>query len=564
MHTDDLTVDEFVERASAALTHGELFAVEEYCRAVIAADPLDVRARQLLGVALTQRGQAEEAVELLETAAGFIGPLTVETFAVYNNLANARRAAKQLEAAEELYKELAVLVPDEWQVWHNYGLTLKDLGREGEAIAHLRRAVALAPDYGPNHGVLGHLLHNLGRLRSADAALRRCIALGYHDVNVWTLIGNNHRWLGEMDRAEEALVRAVEMTEGAETVNNMAILLSQQGKFDQALEYYDRAVAADPENQLWRANRGFSRLAAGDLDAGWTGWEHGLRPGGARGQERPLNVPRWTPDDRDVRVICYREQGVGDEILFASCLPDLAQAARAVVYECDPRLVSLFTRSFPQIEVRAQSLHRFLGETMSDFDTSIPCGSLPLHFRPTVQSFPDRTSFLVADPERVAHWRGQLGPGPKVAISWRSKIKTAERRMEYTRLIDDWERILSVAVTWVNVQYDDCERELRDAERKFEITIHRDDAIDYLNDFEEIAAILSACDLVVAPRNAVAMLAGALGVPTVMMGNRWDWSDLGTDTSPWFPSVELVYRHLGEEWDEVIARAAARVRELVA
>jgi hypothetical protein len=67
---------------------------------------------------------------------------------------------------------------------------------------------------------------------------------------------------------------------------------------------------------------------------------------------------------------------------------------------------------------------------------------------------------------------------------------------------------------------------------------------------------------VLAPRNAVAMLGGALGVPTVMMGNRWDWSDLGTDTCPWLPSVTLVYRELHQEWDDVLATAARRVHAL--
>ena len=83
-----------------------------------------------------------------------------------------------------------------------------------------------------------------------------------------------------------------------------------------------------------------------------------------------------------------------------------------------------------------------------------------------------------------------------------------------------------------------------------------------MNDFEEIAALTACLDLVVAPRNAVAMLAGGLGAPTVMMGNRWDWSDLGTDTSPWFPSIRLVYRHLGEDWDAVVRTAAQHVSEI--
>jgi hypothetical protein len=281
-----------------------------------------------------------------------------------------------------------------------------------------------------------------------------------------------------------------------------------------------------------------------------------------------LGVDRWTPEDTDCRVICFREQGVGDEILFASCLPDLRASVRELVYESDTRLVTLFSRSFPDIEVRAQTYHPGLGETMSDFDRMIAIGSLPTHFRPTLESFPrDRTSFIVADPERVDAWHARLamaGDGPRVAFSWRSKIKTAERRLEYTRLIDDWGPIFAIpGITWVSVQYDECERELRDAEDRFGVTIHRWDDVDYMNDFEEVAAMMRACDLVVSPRNAVAMLGGGLGVPTVMMGNRWDWSDLGTDTSPWFPSIELVYRHLGDDWDGVIRHAAARVAELV-
>jgi len=97
------------------------------------------------------------------------------------------------------------------------------------------------------------------------------------------------------------------------------------------------------------------------------------------------------------------------------------------------------------------------------------------------------------------------------------------------------------------------------AERKFGVQIHRWDWLDLMNDFEEVAALMQCLDLVVAPRSAVSMLAGGLGVRTVMMGNRWDWSDLGSDTSPWFPTIQLVFRHLGDEWDPVLATAAVTV-----
>ena len=172
-----------------------------------------------------------------------------------------------------------------------------------------------------------------------------------------------------------------------------------------------------------------------------------------------------------------------------------------VVIECDQRLVSLFQRSFPDAEVRAQSLDSLLRETMHDFDYAIPAGSLPQWFRPALDAFPDRSSFVVADPERVDAWRARLaeiGPGPYAGMSWRSRLNTAERRLEYTRL-DEWGPILSVpGVTWVNLQYDDCERELAAAERTFGVTLHRWEWLDLMNDFEEMAALTTALDLVVA------------------------------------------------------------------
>ena len=107
-------------------------------------------------------------------------------------------------------RQLVAVAPREWQPWHNLGQVLKDLQRYDEAVGALRRAVALAPEYGPNHGVLGEVLNKLGRLRSADASLRRCIELGWDtDVNLWTILGNNHRMLGELAEAIECLERAL-------------------------------------------------------------------------------------------------------------------------------------------------------------------------------------------------------------------------------------------------------------------------------------------------------------------------------------------------------------------
>jgi tetratricopeptide (TPR) repeat protein len=526
---------------------------------------------QRLGAALAARGgddDLDEAITLLQRAVALTGAPTERNAGLHNNLGNALRRAKQTAAAEQVLHELVTAVPRDWQAWHNIGQLYNEQGRYDEAAGALRRSVALEPTYAESHAVLGAVLINVGRLNAAVASLRRALELGGNEYQSYSYLGIVHRQLGDLREAERCFRIALERLPNVPAAHsNLAVVLTQMGRFGEAAAAHDRAVALAPDDVSLVANRAYSALTAGDIPAAWEGWEHSTGQG-PRGREREVAVPRWRGEDlSDQTVMVYREQGVGDEVLFASCYPDLIEAAGRVVIETDPRVASLFARSFPRATVRAQTVDAGWRERLAepDFDVAVPCGSLPTVFRRTLADFPDRESYLVADPELVVKWGERLAtaPGPRVGISWRSKLMTAERRLEYTRLAE-WERVFGVAgASFFNLQYDECERDLADAQRRFGVAVQQFDDVDYMNDFETVAAIIANLDLVIAPRNAVAMLAGALGVPTVMMGNRWDWSDLGTDTCPWLPSVTLVFRELGQEWDRVLATAARRVEDLV-
>jgi hypothetical protein len=312
-----------------------------------------------------------------------------------------------------------------------------------------------------------------------------------------------------------------------------------------------------------RAYRGHVLLAAGRLAEGWEEWEHGFEEG-LRGRPRALGVPRWTRADSDARVLVYREQGIGDELMLASCYPDIIAAARDVIIECDPRLISLFARSFPQAQVRAPTLDASGQETIHDYERAIPAGSLPRLFRQDVDAFPQRRVTVSADPDRINRWHEVLqaaGPGPYIGIAWRSKVMTAERRREYTRL-EEWDRIFAVPnITWINLQYDDCEQELRLAEQRFGIQLHRWETLDLMNDLDEVAALTTNLDLVVAPRNAVSMLSGALGIDTITLANSYAWPDLGTRRLPWLPAVRMMYRRPNEQWAPVLSAVADSIAE---
>ncbi|HYH39447.1 MAG TPA: tetratricopeptide repeat protein, partial [Azospirillum sp.] len=269
--------------------------------------------------------------------------------------------------------------------------------------------------------------------------------------------------------------------------------------------------------------------------------------------------PLW--DGRDLagkRLFVWKEQGIGDEIMFASCVPDLTASNARVTLECSPKLQPLFQRSFPFATVVTPGT--VPDEERDDFDVHLPIGSLPRYYRRSLADFPDH-SFLVPDPERVATWRRrleELGPGPYVGISWRGRIQTVSRSHHYTR-IEEWEPILRTpGVVFVNMQYDDAAEETARIREAFGVTLHTLPGIDMWNDLDNVAALLKALDLLISAGTAVMSIAGGVGLPTWLLwvDNVENWPCLGTDRLPWYPTMRLFSRTLKQPWTQVTQRIA--------
>ena len=80
-----------------------------------------------------------------------------------------------------------------------------------------------------------------------------------------------------------------------------------------------------------------------------------------------------------------------------------------------------------------------------------------------------------------------------------------------------------------------------------------------------LAALIAACDVVVTVSNTTAHLAGALGVPTLLMlpysrGSLWYWHE-GRDDSPWYPSIRIVRQRSPGDWDDVVRRVVVEVQQ---
>lgn len=543
-----------VELAVARYRNGDRDEAERLCRAALAIDPTHPRGLHLLGILLRRRGEEGEAARQLARAVA-ADPANGAAWAA---LGAARSALGQ--PAEAAVRRALRLEPPSAALRAQLASVLTGLGRAEEALPHRRAALALDPAAPDALGNLGNLLLALDRFAEASAVTRRALVLSGALAALWTSLGCAEEGMGRLAEAEDCHRRALMLDRRlAQAWSNLAQTLDRRGRRDEAVQACAEAIAIDPRFAQARYNLALLLLRHGELRRGWT--EHDWRFGTPQFQgqgRRPAARPWRGENIAGARLLVWREQGVGDEILFSSCYPDLVGRARQVIVECDRRLTSLFQRSFPGASVRAESADP------RDADVHAPAGSLPRYLRGNLARFPERRSWLVPHPPRVQAWRERLsalGTGLRVGIAWRSQVMTTRRRESYIAL-DHWGPIFAVSgVVFVNLQYGAVEEELRAAETRFGAPVHRWPDLDLKDDFEGVAALIANLDLVIAPAVSVGELAGALGVTVWRMGGP-DWTSLGTAARPWFPGMRAFVPRPQEALADLPLRIAGELRRL--
>jgi hypothetical protein len=300
----------------------------------------------------------------------------------------------------------------------------------------------------------------------------------------------------------------------------------------------------------------------GEFEEGWR--EHEWRWAAGAGSFPEAIGPRWTPSDAPpgagVRV--YAEQGIGDEIMFASMLPDLQRTGARVVAKADARLLPLFRRSFAGIafEPRADTEAEQSPAARTDF--CIAAGSLGLHFRRAAADFPG-TPYLVADRARARALRARLQDGRLLCgLSW----WTASRANGRARSPEPplWAPLLGVqGVRFVSLQYDAAAAGRDQLVRHCPAGLVEVASIDPKADLDGLAALIEALDLVITIGNSTAHLAGALGKAAWVLlpsAPEWRWLQ-GRDDSPWYRSVRLFRQPRRGDWSAVFERVAAALAQ---
>jgi tetratricopeptide (TPR) repeat protein len=549
----------------AQLGSGDTAAARRSLEDVLKLDPRNAAACFHLGMLIAQTEKYPECASYFARALE-IEPDRAAWWIALGELA--RRHADHAKALE--YFGMGVSIDaDVAHAQRCLGQQLRLLGRAGEAIRHLRRAHELAPDTPGTMRDLVTCLIEFDMCEKALSVATQAVERNPSSGEALYCRGVAYQKLHQPERALESYESAMRLHAGdAELHDARGSTLQEMGRLDDALAAFEAALALRPESPLALFHRGLARLLLQDFAHGWQDYEMRRT---ARGASLPANAPRWKGESLAGRSLLLRmEQGLGDEIMFASMLPELIGKADHCLVECDPRLRALFRRSFPAATVFGaipdRSLPYPLLRHRFDFETDM--GSLPLVLRRGLAEFPRHEGYLKADPERVAYWRArlaQLGPGFKVGISWTGGVRKTRRALRSIELAQ-WLPVLAApGARFVSLQYTpEAAGEAAEMHARHGVRIeHWREAIE---DYDETAALVCALDLVVSVCTSVVHLGGALGAPVWVMAPyspEWRYGFRG-ESMPWYPSVRLFRAPAYGEWQPVIAAVAEALRSRIA
>lgn len=493
-------------------------------------------------------------------------------------LAIAQEARGDFVNSLSCYEAALALLPEDREVVINLGRLAFRMGMAETAEKLFRHFLAWEPDHAEGVNNLALSIRAQDRTDEAIDILRQFLSRLPQHANIWNSLGTMLADRGDVTNAEIFYREALRLDPAmARARYNLGNLWLNTGDPDAALEEVESAMnapLASDEKAMMLLTRGLARLTRGEIREGWRDYEARNDKNFPDGTYFAMDGPRWVPGQSltGKSLLVIGEQGLGDEVLFANIIPDILERlgpAGRLTLAIEPRLVSLFARSFPSATIESHRTVNAGGRTLrlipaleqSDrgIDFWTPMASLFQDIRADIDSFPSKGGYLRADQGRVDHWMralSQAPAGPRIGLLWKSAVLAAGRQRQFSSF-EAWEPVLRTpGVTFVNLQYGDCEPEISLARERFGIEVWNPPKIDLKQDLDDVTALSCAMDLVIGFSNATFNLAAAAGAPAWLISAKGAWTALGTDRYPWYPQVRLYRPETFADWSPVLQKVA--------
>ena len=515
------------------------------------------------------------------------------------NLASARHALGQKEAAISLYERVLSLEPANDSAMCNLANCFHENGDLNRAFNMISRAIE-------TNGVNPHNYYNLAQicidqkdLTSAVKALEEALKLNpnYKESRhslalVFLLQGRPIPALEEVNSvlrddpeySYALITKALALFElgrrnesfiifdhlwktgnrSLPVLNNLAIHYVFENRLDDAKNFYRRALEISPDDASIKTDLGTVCLALGEYQQGWELCESRHLTAREGGMPHLLpDLPRWQPYDVQGfnGVLFVSEQGLGDTFQFIRYVKFLTDQGVTCSCAVQPPLIELFKQS--QVADQIYSVDNFQPD--GSLLSWLPLMSLPHYLDVRLDELKATSPYIQPSHSLVNRWKQRFMASTRhkmlVALNWtgnisieRTLLKGRSFPLSLLKPLFNFDQRLE----FVSLQKGAGSEQLEDLFSEEPLLRSSfSDLLPVINqcwDFHETAAIIQNTDLLITNDTAVAHLAGSLGHPTWLLlkwSPDWRWGR-STTTTPWYPSMRLFRQPSEGDWKSVV------------
>lgn len=391
----------------------------------------------------------------------------------------------------------------------------------------------------------GMFFREKGHSAIAAHLFRRGVALDPKAVALWLHYG---ACLHDMHRYEEA-IDCFKMVQGLNpkdvtSIANIAAAYVQMGKFSDALNVANHALSKIPDYGNALVTKALACLGLGRWGEGFKLYKHMYGNQITQRIYRQPEEPTWN-GQKGQTVVVQSDQGLGDEIMYSSILPDMAKDCKKVILDCHPKLVNLFKRSFPEIDVYGTKKLKSGVDWVEQYeiDAHDHVSGIGRFYRTRDKDFP-RKPYLVASGVLREKWRDKLKdlPIPLVGITWQGGLVTTMRETR-SGTPAQWGEVMAQGGSFIDLSYHDSSKEI-EGTGIIRFDLDKDD-------YDDTVALIAELDCVVSVTTSVVHVCGAIGKKCFVVVPKWPAWRYGVrrDDMQWYPqnSVQLFRQEQDEE-----------------
>lgn len=338
-------------------------------------------------------------------------------------------------------------------------------------------------------------------------------------------------------------------------LHSLAFNYEKLGNNHLADKYYNELLKNNPTPNDYY-NYGCFLIKCGDLEKGFKYFTHRFDI-----DDVNLKYPiedtekRWDfiTDISQKTLLIFFEQGFGDTFMFCRFVPFLKGVAKHVIFVVQKELYDLIKNS-QRISEGVEIFPDDVDIKTLDYDYHMALLDVPYVLKINSDNIPLTEGYLAVDEDRVKNYKEKYikqSQNIKVGISYHGN-KTANYNGRDINL-EKFKSILQLnGVDFYSFSFEEDTTEGINALK------------DSFNNFTDTACALKNMDLVISTDNVILNLAGALGVKTFGLFNKYTnfrWYKLSGNDVGWYKSVIPFQTEEDDYWFDVLEKIKNLIKE---